>query len=172
MRSTQRPSVPEEGLKPSKSQRKRESTALQILGQQLTQARPQVLQKCQLPEPLLLALQEYQRLPDKHGAERRQRQFIGRLMRDLDEATIARIHQQLNLNVALEKRRFHRLEDLRDQLLQGDAETLQQALQSHPELDAKQLGQLLRQTRKEMEQSEAPPTARKLFRYLRDTLGV
>ena len=93
-------------------------------------------------------------------------------MRDLDEATIARIHQQLNLNVALEKRRFHRLEDLRDQLLQGDAETLQQALQSHPELDAKQLGQLLRQTRKEMEQSEAPPTARKLFRYLRDTLGV
>lgn len=156
---------------PSKSQRKRDSTALQELGEQLTKATAGVLAKCALPERLQLAINEFQRLPNKHGAERRQLQFIGKLMRELDETTIDRIHHQLNLNVELEKRRFHRLEDLRDQLLTGDAGTLADTLKQHPALEPKALSQLVRQARKEQEQSESPPTARKLFRYLREKLS-
>jgi ribosome-associated protein len=160
--------IPEE---PSKSQRKRESDALQQLGVQLTLTTPTILKKCELPEELIAALNEYRRLPNKHGAQRRQLQFIGKLMRELDDASVEHIHRQLNLDVDLEKRRFHRLEILRDQLLMGDNDTLQQALAQHPQLKAKEVAQLIRQARKEEELNQPPGSARKLFKLLRDALS-
>ena len=158
-------------VRPNKSQLKRDYDDLQALGAQLTTATAAVLKKCQLPEKLLAAITEYRALPPKHGALRRQLQFIGKLMRDVDEEALARIHQQLNLNVEMEKRRFHRLEQLRDRLVGGDNTDLAEVLEHHTQLDPKLLGQLVRQARKEQEQGESPAAARKLFRYLREKLG-
>lgn len=156
---------------PSKSQRKRDSTALQELGEQLTEAKPSVLVKCALPEKLMAAIEEYQALPNKHGAQRRQIQFIGKLMRLLDEETLDRIHAQLNRNVEMEKRRFQRVDELRDRLVAGDNSVLTEVLTAHPQLDAQIVGQLVRQARKEQEQNEAPASSRKLFRLLREKLS-
>lgn len=158
-------------VRPNKSQLKRDYDDLQVLGGQLTNATQAVLKKCELPEKLLSAITEYRALPPKHGALRRQLQFIGKLMRDVDAETLARIHQQLNLNVELEKRRFQQLEQLRDRLLAGDNDDLAKVLQHHAQLDPKLLGQLVRQARKEQEQGDSPVAARKLFRYLREKLG-
>ncbi len=80
---------------PSKSQRKRDMSALQDLGAKLTQLTPAMLKKCALPDEVLAAIHEYQRLPNKHGARRRQLQFIGRVMRDLDEDALKRINKVL-----------------------------------------------------------------------------
>jgi ribosome-associated protein len=156
---------------PSKTQRKRESDALQDLGEQLTQTTATLLKKCELPDKLAHAIAEFQRLPNKHGAQKRQMQFIGKLMRDVDDDTVERIHHQLNLNVELEKRRFHRIEMLRDQLLIGDNQVLTQVLAQHPQLSAQQVGQLIRQARKEEERNEPPGSSRKLFKLLRDALS-
>ncbi len=158
-------------VRPNKSQLKRDSAALQELGEQLITATPGKVAKCALPEKLLAALAEYRKLPNSHGAQKRQLQFIGKLMRDLDDDVVERIHQQLNLNVEMEKRRFHQIEQLRDRLLNGDNETLTEVLAQYPQFDAQLLGQLVRQTRKEQGQSESPPSARKLFRYLREKMG-
>lgn len=158
-------------IRPNKSQLKRDYDALQALGEQLTQATASIIKKCELPEHLLSALKEFHRLPNSHGAQRRQLQYIGKVMRDVDEETIARIHSQLNLNVEMEKRRFHRIEQLRDSLMTGENAVLTQVLEAHPELEPQVLGQLLRQARKEQELSESPPAARKLFRYLREKLS-
>jgi len=67
---------------PSKSQRKRDMTALQKLGQDLTTLGKKQLEKLPLPDTLIAALAEYQRLPNSNEARRRQLQFIGRVMRD------------------------------------------------------------------------------------------
>lgn len=158
-------------LGPSKSQRKRDSEALQDLGAHLTQATPAVLAKCALPDKLHAAIVEYQALPNKHGAQRRQLQFIGKLMRLLDEETLQRIHAQLNRNVEMEKRRFHRVEELRDRLITGDNSVLTEVLDGHPQLDAQMVSQLVRQARKEQERHEAPTAARKLFRVLREAIN-
>ena len=99
-------------VRPNKSQLKRDSAALQELGEQLITATPGKVAKCALPEKLLAALAEYRKLPNSHGAQKRQLQFIGKLMRDLDDDVVERIHQQLNLNVEMEKRRFHQIEQL------------------------------------------------------------
>lgn len=157
---------------PSKSQRKRDSNALQELGEQLTEATPAVLAKCELPDKLLMEIREFQALPNKHGAQRRQLQFIGKLMRLLDDETVERIHSQLNLNVEMEKRKFHRIEELRDKLISGDTAVLTEVLKAHPQLDAQTVGRLVRQARKEQERGEAPGSSRKLFKLLRETLDA
>ena len=151
----------------SKSVQKRASEALKDLGAQLTTCNKATLEKCELPTELLAALAEYKRLPKKHGALRRQLQFIGKLMRDLDDEALARIHAQLNRNVDLEKKRFHQLEELRDRLLDDDKTALQTLIDEHPLVDVQQLRQLIRGARKERDGNQPPASARKLFRLLR-----
>jgi ribosome-associated protein len=155
----------------SKSVHKRASEALQDLGELLTGCDAGTLEKCELPPELLAALQEYKRLPPKHGALRRQLQFIGKLMRKLDEETLARIHAQLNRNVDLEKKRFHQLEQLRERLLAGDKDALEALISAHP--DASQpLRQLIRAAQKEAQQQKPPASSRKLFKLLRELSGL
>ncbi len=73
--------------RPSRSSRKRDAEALQRLGVRLTALKPVQLQSLELPETLLEAVLEAQRLRSR-VALARQRQYIGRLMRDLDPAPI------------------------------------------------------------------------------------
>jgi ribosome-associated protein len=151
----------------SKSVQKRASEALQDLGARLTECSKAIVDKCELPSDLLAALAEFNRLPNKHGARRRQLQFIGKLMRDLDDETLARIHAQLHQNVDLEKKRFHQLEQLRERLLDGDKDALEALIDEHPGVNVQQLRQLVRSARKERDEQQAPASARKLFKLLR-----
>ncbi len=75
--------------RPSRSARKRKAEALQRLGEHLLALKPQQLQRFDLPPHLLEALLETQRLRSR-PASARARQYIGRLMRDIDPAPIER----------------------------------------------------------------------------------
>ena len=81
--------------KPSKSARKREYLALQKLGEELVTLRESDLRSMPLDEDLLEAVQEARRIK-AHGALRRQKQYIGKLMRHVDPEPI---------NAALERLR-------------------------------------------------------------------
>ncbi|MBO7411576.1 MAG: DUF615 domain-containing protein, partial [Ottowia sp.] len=82
MHAPEHTEIPDE--RPSKTARKAQSAALQALGERLVTLPAAQLDALQLPERLLAALDEARRIKD-FGALRRQRQFIGRLMRQLDE---------------------------------------------------------------------------------------
>ncbi len=69
---------------PSKTRRKKEMHALQHVGSRLTRFSEAQLDKLPLPDKLRNAIREHRRLPNSHGARRRQLQYIGRLMRDFD----------------------------------------------------------------------------------------
>lgn len=73
--------------KPSKSARKREYLALQKLGEELLTVKESDLLSMDLDEDLLAALQDARRIKS-HGALRRQKQFIGKLMRSIDPEPI------------------------------------------------------------------------------------
>lgn len=75
---------PDELEPPSKSQRKRDAHKLQELGVKLCSCSEAQLRTLKIPEPMIAAIAEYNRLPNSHGARRRQLQFIGKLMRDFD----------------------------------------------------------------------------------------
>ncbi len=70
-------------LKPSKSARKREYLALQKLGEELIALKQTELDSLPLDEGLLEAVMEAQQIK-AHGALRRQKQYIGKLMRHID----------------------------------------------------------------------------------------
>jgi ribosome-associated protein len=81
--------------RPSRSARKRSAEALQKLGEQLVTLRAAELAALALPETLLEAIEAARRIHSR-GALARQRQYIGRLMRDIDPAPIERALQQRN----------------------------------------------------------------------------
>ena len=77
---------------PSRTQRKNSSTALTRLGEGLLNLRAERLAALDLPNSLHEALAEARRLKS-FGAKRRQAQFIGKLLRKLDEASVAAIRR-------------------------------------------------------------------------------
>jgi len=74
-------------LKPSKSARKREYLALQKLGEELITLKESELASLPLEENLLEAVLEARQIK-AHGALRRQKQYIGKLMRHIDPEPI------------------------------------------------------------------------------------
>ena len=86
--------LPEFERPPSKSQRKREATALQELGEQLVKLTPAQLQRIPLPEELQATVRLAQTIAQR-GGRKRQLQYIGKLMRRLDETEMAAIRAAL-----------------------------------------------------------------------------
>ncbi len=150
----------------SKSRRKREMTALQDMGAELVKLPRARLEKLDLPENLLGSLLEAQRLTS-HGAIRRQMQYIGKLMRDVEVAPIAEQLAALRGESAAAKAEFHALENWRARLL-GEDQALTEWLARYPASDAQQLRQLIRNARKEDAEGKPPRSSRALFRLLRE----
>jgi ribosome-associated protein len=158
--------LPEEPL--SKTRRKKDMHALQDLGETLTTLPPALLDKCNLPAELLQAIAEYKRIPDRRGAKKRQLQFIGRVMRDIDAEPILQVLDEQGQQAELAKRRFQRLEEVREQLLAGDQGTLDELIRDYAGFDIQYARALIRQAQKEQAENKPPAASRKLFAYLRE----
>lgn len=74
--------------RPSKSARKRAAHAAQALGERLIGLKESELVTLELPETLLTAVRDARRIK-AHGGLARQKQYIGKLMRDLDTVALA-----------------------------------------------------------------------------------
>jgi ribosome-associated protein len=148
------------GGEPSKTELKRESTELQKLGEALLTLRTDLMQRLVLPESLLGALDQLRRITNFEG-RRRQLQYVGKLMRGLDEETrqsIRDVLEEQRGGSAQETLALHAAEKWRDDLIAND-QSLQQWLDLHPETDAQQLRALIRQARK-----DGQPTADEISR--------
>ncbi len=149
---------------PSKSQRKRESAALQDLGTELVRLPTEQVHSLDLPEPLRLAVMEAQRIRSR-GALRRQIRFIGKLMRSIDAVPIS--EQLATLRGESERARawLHTLERWRKHLLTDDA-AVSEWQAAHPGSDVRQLRQLIRNARTEIAEQKRPKAYRAMFRHL------
>jgi ribosome-associated protein len=153
----------------SKTRRKKDMLALQDLGVQLVGLNEQQLQDMQLPEPLLEAVREARRLT-KHEARRRQMQYIGRLMRDIDAAPIRERLEQWRGQGREHTAQLHAIERWRDELLAADP-ALARFLDEHPGADSQRLRSLIRNARREQGAALPPKSYRELFRVLRETIA-
>lgn len=151
----------------SRSQHKRESEALQRLGEKLVELPDAVLAALPLPDALREAI-AFARTLTSHGAQRRQRQFIGRLMREIDAEPISQAVAQWESGRQRQSDHHHDLETLREDLIREGEPAVKRLLAIYPQAEAGQLRQLVNNARQER-QSDAPPRAsRALFRYLRE----
>jgi ribosome-associated protein len=158
-------SVPDD-QRPSKTRRKQEMQGLQEIGAALVELSAGQLRKLDLPETLRDAVLDYQRFP-KHEAQRRQLQYIGRLMRTVDPEPIAAGLAELRGESAVATARLHRLEHLRERFLENE-QVLQEIATDYPAADLTQLRQLRRNTLKEREQAKPPKNFRALFQTLKE----
>ena len=101
-----------------------------------------------------------------HEARRRQLQYIGRLMRDVDPAPIRARLDELTGQSAQATARHRRLEALRERLLEDD-DALTEFCVSHPSIDLPALRSLIRNSRKEKKEGRPPRAYRELFRLLK-----
>ena len=103
----------------SRSEKKRQSLALQNMGEELTRLGPQEVKNLDLPADLREALQLYARIGD-HEGRRRQMQFIGRVMREIDPAPIRAMLDARREVSAAATATLHKAEQWRDRLLTAD----------------------------------------------------
>lgn len=104
--------------KPSKNARKREQLALQDLGEHLILLKNSELDAIGLNEELLEAVRAAARMKS-HGALRRQKQLIGKLMRQTDADLVRARLEALGARDRNEKQLFAKAEKWRDKLLTG-----------------------------------------------------
>jgi ribosome-associated protein len=154
--------------RPSKSQLKREMTALQKLGEELVAQPKDRVMRVPMPEDVREVILECQKIKD-HEGRRRQMQYVGKKMRSLEEEEVAAIQKVLDSWKGASKAEtaaMHALERQREKLL-ADDKALTALLAQHPEADAQQLRALIRNARKEQAENKPPKAYREIFQILK-----
>ena len=164
---------------PSKSARKRAAHAAQDLGEALIRMRDPELDALGLPETLSEAIREARRIKSRAGGAR-QRQYIGKLMREIDLEPIRAALAARSERDALETQLFKRAEGWRERLItEGDA-ALEELARLRPDLDRAQWSRRVAAARRERSTAQrgaaghpraGGPAGRELFRALRALLG-
>lgn len=151
---------------PSKTRRKHAMHDLQQLGQSLVALDPRRLAEFELPERLADAIRDARAIT-RHEARRRQMQYIGRLMREIDPGPIAAGLARLDQLPRAEKLRFAAVEQWRDRLMTDDA-ALDEFVATHAGASRDELATLVGAARAERSSGAPPHRFRQLFRRLKD----
>ena len=149
---------------PSKSQKKREMLGLQAIGAALVELNDAQLKRIDLPDQLAAAIQEMRRTKG-HEGKRRQLQYIGRIMREVDGEAIAAQLDLLKQPARQEVARLHRAEQWRERLLNEEG-AFAELTALRPESDVAPLRKLVQETLAERAKSRPPRAYRELFRAL------
>lgn len=154
--------------KPSKTQRKREMHDLQRLGEELVGLNQQHLAALALPEPLLAAVEEAKRTKG-FEAIRRQLQYIGRVMRDIDVAPIRHGLAALKAPARHSVAQLHLVEQWRERILEHgvDQEELKRVF---PRVNILELERAAAAAREEAVSGRPPRRYRDIFRLLHQGL--
>lgn len=162
--------APDHGYtKPSKSQQKRDMTALQKLGEELVEQSAERLERVDMPDNLRDAVDAARRITD-HEGRRRQMQYIGRLMRDVDPAPIRAALDAWAGASRAETNLLHELERWRERLLEDDEALTGFATEYPAALNPSTLQRLrttIRATKKERADQRPPKNYRELFKLVR-----
>jgi ribosome-associated protein len=152
----------------SKTRRKKRMHDLQDVGRELVALSPEQLARLELPEALLEAVLECKRF-NKHEAIRRQMQYIGKLMRDIDAEPIAAKLASLKSPTQRDNALFHLAEEWRLKLL-ADPLAADRFEREFPHADAKKLRALVRAAAEERTAGRAPKHFRELFHFVKEQI--
>ena len=150
---------------PSKTKRKQQMHALQDLGVALVALDAKRLVSLDLPERLVDAI-TLARTITRHEARRRQMQYIGRLMRDIDAEPLRERLATWAQGPQHERARFAELERWRDRLLQ-EPDGVAAFVESYPAAPRDVLASLAAEARDERTRGAPPHKSRALFRELK-----
>lgn len=152
--------------RPSKTKQKEAMHELRDLGAELVELSVGQLKRINLPESLFDAVRACQKIT-AHGARRRQIQYLGKLMRGVDDEPIRAGLAMLRGESSAETARLHRLERFRVRLLE-DESVLAEIAALWPSVDLQHLRTLRRNALKEKENNKPPKNFRAIFQILQE----
>ncbi|WP_150466518.1 ribosome biogenesis factor YjgA [Francisella sp. SYW-9] len=152
----------------SKTTIKKDALEITDFGKALIELNNQQLDKLPISDSLKTNIIEAKNL--QKIALKRQIQFIGKLLRKLDN--LDDVHKAYDILVNKDKQanlQFQRLENIRDNLLDPNKtnETLDKLIQAFPDLDIQKLRQLIRNHHKELEKSKPLKSFKEIFKLLK-----
>jgi len=150
----------------SKSEIKRDAEELKRLGVELVELGKNALEKMPLDDDLRAAIELAQKI--KKEGRRRQLQLVGKMMRSRDVEPIRQALDKLKNRHNQQVSLFHKLEALRDRLVDEGDEAISEVLRLYPEADRQQLRVLIRNAQKEKAANKPPKSYRQIFSYLRE----
>lgn len=139
--------------------------ALQDLGEALAALDASRIAELGLPERLVDALAQVRRIR-AHEGRRRQMQYIGKLMRDIDAEPIRATLERWAAGEPSDRVQFAAAEQWREKMLQDDAAVAEFAA-AHPAADVTTLAKLARDARAERSRGGPPHRYRELFRRIK-----
>lgn len=154
--------------RPSKSQLKRDMTALQKLGAELIAEPRERVKRVPMPEDVRDAILECQQITD-HEGRRRQLQYVGKKMRTLEDEEVALIRRTIDSwkqPSRAETAAMHAIERRRDKLL-ADDNALTELRGQYPDLDVQQMRTMIRNARREQAENKPPKAYREIFQALK-----
>lgn len=150
----------------SKSEIKRDAEELKQLGAELVDLGKNALDKIPLDQDLRAEIELAQRI--RKEGKRRQLQLIGKLLRARDVAPIRQALDKLknrhNQQIAL----LHKLELMRDKLIEQGDPAITEVLELYPQMDRQQLRALIRNAQKEKAANKPAKSSRQIFQFLRE----
>ena len=155
----------------SKTKIKKEAEELQELGMELLKLPVQRLKRMELPDDLRKALIEARSITS-NVAGRRQRQFIGALMRDVDPEPIRQALLQTDTGPPVESETVKETRKWLDRLLSNDPAGLEAFIRICPGLEHQRLRQLLRNIQKEKTTLKASKSLKALELLIMNTVTV
>lgn len=150
----------------SKSQKKRDADQLQKLGAEFTALSPHLLDKLPLTPELRQAIDAAKKMTS-HGAQRRQIQYIGKLMRNADLQEVCGVYEQIKEEAQGKTVNFHELEHWRDRLMHEGKEVITAFKDLYPHTDTQQLRHLIKKATAEHHTGTPAGAMKALFRFLR-----
>lgn len=151
----------------SKTQKKKEATYLQDLGERLVNLSAEQIKGIELPEEICDAVR-FAKTIKSHGAHRRHMQYIGALMRKIDPVPVQEALDNIEQGHYKQTLSFREIENWRDELIAGNEPLIDVILAKYPVANRKEIERLVQRARKEKEHSNPPGASRALFRYLRE----
>ncbi len=152
----------------SKSQLKRDADYLQDLGEKLLTLSTAELKKIPLPDNLLDALKVAQKILNKRGALKRQKQFIGKIMRNIDEKPIIEALDELEGQNEVQIAYLHRIEKLRDMLMTNGNNGIGELASLYENIDRQHIRQLVKKAQKDIENNKQSGAYKAIFKYLKE----
>ena len=160
----------DEAAAPSKTQRKQQMEELQALGEELVALSIDRIKRIDIPDELRDAVREAQRMTRHDEAKRRQMQYIGKLMRNVEVEPIRAALALVRGESAGETAKLHRLERLRSELL-ADEKVAGEIAELYPAVDLQHLRSLRRAALKEQANNKPPRSYRAIFQLLKELDG-
>ena len=150
----------------SKTELKKDSKKIQAFGKKISELSSEEISSFKFPDTILKAIKDCKSIKS-NVAKKRQVQYLGKLLREIDLSKVYLKMDQINSNSQLEVRNNHKAEIWRERLIQ-DKNALTELIRFCPDVDRQKIRQLIQNTLKETKASNPPKYYRQLFKYIKE----